>query len=95
VLFDAYDECDPAEQATISALIETFNTSGIRTCITTRHHRRSDLPEDQTHYLEIIAKDEDVRNYVRREMQRRRLMIESALEESIVGLLPIGPVFYT
>jgi hypothetical protein len=90
VLFDAFDECDPSEQATISALIETFNTCGIRTYITTRHHKRSDLPENQTHYLEITAKDDDVRNYVQQEMQRRRIKLDSELEGSIVGRVSEG-----
>jgi hypothetical protein len=90
VLFDAFDECHPNQQTTISALIETFNTSSIRTYITTRHHRKSDLPEFQTDYLEIRAKDEDMRNYVQREMQRRRISLDKELEGNIIARISDG-----
>jgi len=84
VLLDAFDECDPSEQVTIGDLIERFNACGIRTYVTTRLHNKSYLPQSDTRYLEIRATDEDVQNYVRQEINRRKIKLQPESEESIV-----------
>ena len=90
VLLDAFDECDPRDQVTIAALIETFITCGIRTYVTTRPHNKSLLPKTETQYLQIAARDEDVQNYVRQEIKRRKIELRSETEESIIRRIGEG-----
>jgi hypothetical protein len=89
VFVDAFDECDPDEQVTIAELIERFNDSGIRTCITTRPHNKLYLPSNAV-ALEIAAKDEDVENYIRQEIERRRIKLHPEVEEDIIRQVSEG-----
>ena len=90
VLLDAFDECDPSHQATIGDLIATFNACGIQIYITTRPHNMLFLPENDTRYLKIAAKDEDVQNYIRQEIKRRKIKLDPEVEESIVTKIGEG-----
>jgi hypothetical protein len=93
VLFDAFDECDPSHQATIRKLIGTFNSSGISTYITTRSHNISYVPENlpkDTKLLPIAAREEDIKNYIREELKRREITINTDHEAAIIERISEG-----
>jgi len=90
VLFDAFDECEPNEQVTIAGLIETFNTSGVQTYVTTRPQYISALPGRDTRHLKIAARDEDIKNYIHQEIKRRKIKLNLKSEEGIVDRISQG-----
>jgi len=93
-IFDAFDECEPSEQGEICNFIENFNSCDIRTYVTTRSHSdRLFLSENlapDTAYIEITARDDDVKTFLLHKLRRRKIKLPPEIESDLVVQISNG-----
>jgi hypothetical protein len=84
VVLDAFDECDLRQQGRMVSIIHQLCSVGIRVFITTRPHILPDLEQfKDAKLMEIKANEDDIENYLTRELQNRPRLSDSFKREVI------------
>jgi hypothetical protein len=87
VLLDAFDECRPSQQSTIiDDVLKQFWLSGIKVYITLQSHLLDTFKNEfnSATIIEIKADDDDVKNYITRELEAKKKGLTDKFKAEII-----------